>query len=163
MRLALYAVGLMMAAALAVPGTAVASPARDIFFKHGLFGGWAVNCSRPPSPANPYVFYRLIDGEHVQRWVSIAPGDTLEVSTINRAVETSPTELVISWQTGEGGIVNRILLREDRMKVIDSTSSTGQKLYVGGRRVRDKVEAPWFVRCGTGAARAPLPTPAAKA
>jgi hypothetical protein len=163
MRLALYAAGLTMAAALAAPDTAAASPARDIFYKHGLFGGWAVDCSRPPSPINPYVIYRLIDREHVQRWVSIAPGDTLEVSTISSAVEASPTELIISWQTGDGGIVNRILLRENRMKVIDSTRSTGQKLYVGGRRVRDRVEAPWFVRCGTGEARVPLPIPAAKA
>jgi hypothetical protein len=148
MRIALTVAG--VAATLALPAGAAASPATEIFHRHGLFGSWAVDCSRPPSVANPHVVYRVADGDRVERWVSVEPGRIVDLSTIDHAAEPSPTVLVISWQTREGGVTNRILLRDGRIKVLDSTRSSGEKLFVDGRRVHDRAEAPWFGRCGTG-------------
>ena len=148
MRAALFVVGLATAA-LALPATAAAS-ATDIFQKHGLFGTWAVDCARPPSVDNPHVVYRLADGNRVQRQISIEAGKIVELSAIESAAESGPAELIVSWQTSEGGITNRILLRDNRMQVLDSTRSDGQKLVVAGRRVRDDTEAPRFERCSIG-------------
>jgi hypothetical protein len=137
-----------MTAALALPATAAASA--DIFHKLGLFGTWAVDCATPPSPANPHVIYRLIDGNRVQRQISAAPGKIAELSTIDYAAEKSPTEIVMAWQTSQGGLTNRILLGNGWMQVQESTRENGQKLFVRGRRVRDNAEAPRFVRCSAG-------------
>lgn len=162
MRVGLFGAALL-AAALALPRTAAASAA-DIFHRRGLFGIWAVDCVRPPSVANPHVIYQLIDGGHVQRQVSVEPGTIVEVGTIDSAAETGPTELVISWRTSAGGVTNRILVRDGRMRVQDSTRSDGQKLVVGGRRVADKTEVPWFQRCGPGEiAGVPSVSPVARA
>jgi hypothetical protein len=152
MRIAFYSAGL--AATLALPAGAAASPATEIFYRHGLFGSWAVDCSRPPSVANPHVAYRLAEGDRVERRVSVEPGRIVDLSTIDHAAEPSPTVLVIAWQTHQGGIINRILLRDGRMKLLDSTRSSGEKLFVDGRGVRDRAETPWFGRCGTGHAGA---------
>lgn len=147
MRIGLFVVALTTAA-LVLPATVAAGPGVDIFQKHGLFGSWAVDCTRPPSVANPHIVYRPIDGGRVQRQISVELGKILDLSTIDSAVEASPTELIVSWQTGEGGITNRILLGTGRMQVQDSTRSNGQKLVVGGRRVTDNIEVPWYQRCG---------------
>lgn len=150
MRMPLFVVGLATAA-VALPAAATAS-ATDIFQKHGLFGTWAVDCARPPSVTNPHVTYRLVDGDRVQRQVSIEAGTIVDLSTIDSAAEGGPAELIVSWQTAEGGITNRILLRDGRMQVLDSTRSDGQKLVVSGRRTRDNTEAPRFERCSPGQA-----------
>ncbi len=148
MRTALCVVG-WLTVALAMPGMAAASAA-DVFHRLGLFGTWAVHCATPPSIANPYVIYRLSDGNRVQRQISVAPGKIVELSTIAAASEAGQTELIISWQTSQGGITNRILLGNGWMQVQDSTRDNGEKLFVKGRRVRDNAEAPRFVRCATG-------------
>jgi hypothetical protein len=150
MRAALLGVGLM-AAAFSMLATAAAS-AMDLFQKHGLFGTWAVDCTKPPSITNPHVIYRLIEGTLIQRQTSIAVGEILDLSTIDDAAEASPTELMISWQTGEGGITNRILLGDGWMQVLESTRSDGEKLVVKGRQVHDDTDAPRFARCSPGQA-----------
>jgi hypothetical protein len=160
MRIALLVVG-WVAAAVALPVAAAAS-ATDIFHKHGLFGTWAVDCTRPPSIANPHVVYRLIDGNRVQRQTSVEAGRILDLSTIESAAEVGASELIISWQTGEGGITNKIRLGDGWMQVVESTRSNGQRLVVGGRRVRDNSEVPRFTRCRAGqSAGAPVAREAA--
>jgi hypothetical protein len=148
MRAALFGIGLL-AAGLSPPAAAGAS-ATAIFHKHGLFGAWAVDCTRPPDIANPHVVYRLIEGNQIQRQTSVAAGEILDLSTIDDAVEASPTELVVTWQTGEGGITNRIRLGDGWMQVLESTRSDGEKLVVKGRQVHDDTEAPRFARCSSG-------------
>jgi hypothetical protein len=138
----------LASAVLALP--AAAEPAGDLFHKHGLFGTWAVNCAAPSSVLNPHVVYRLVNGDRVQRQISVEPGKIVELSTIDAAAESGPTELIIFWQTEEGGITNRIQLGEGWIRVLESTRSDGEKLVVKGRRVRDDMEAPRFARCSPG-------------
>jgi len=145
MRLASLVLGLL--ASLLLSPAADAASAKDIFEKHGLFGTWASDCTRPMGPRNPYVVYYPFAGDSVRREVFIEPGRPFDVSIPWSAVESAADELIVSWQTGEGGIVNRIRLRPDEMQVIDSTRQNGEKLTVDGRGVRDNTESPRYRRC----------------
>jgi hypothetical protein len=158
MPIALFVLALA-AAALILPQAADAASVKDIFKRHGLFGTWAVDCSRPPSAGNPHVVYRPGGGHRVERLTSIEPGRTFDVSVVDSAAEASPSELIVSWQTGEGGIANRILLQGGRMQVLESTRSNGEKLVVDGRRVRDNAEAPRFEKCRPGGSAGLLVAP----
>jgi hypothetical protein len=145
MRIASLVLGPLAALVLLSPEAGAAS-AKDVFEKRGLFGTWAVDCARPMGPKNPHIVYRpFADG--MRREGFIEPGRPFDVSTPQSAVEVAADELVVVWQTGEGGITNRIRLRPDEMQVIDSTRQNGEKLVVGGRRVRDDRESPRYRRC----------------
>jgi hypothetical protein len=146
MRLASLALGLL--APLFLSPAADAASAKDIFDKHGLFGTWAQDCSRPMGMQNPYVVYSPYARDGVRREVFIEPSRPFDVSIPESAVESAPDELIVMWQTSEGGIINRIRLRPDEMQVIDSTRQNGEKLTVNGRTVRDNTEAPRYRRCG---------------
>jgi hypothetical protein len=146
MRLAALSVGLLAALLLLSPAARAAS-AKDIFERRGLFGTWAQDCTRPMGIQNPYVVYRPYAGDSVRREVFIEPSRPFDVSMPESAVESAADELIVMWQTGEGGIVNRIRLRPDEMQVIDSTRQNGEKLTVDGRSVRDNAEAPRYRRC----------------
>jgi hypothetical protein len=138
----------LFAALLFLSPVASAESAKAIFEKHGLFGTWAADCTRPVGSTNPYVVYRPVAGGSVRREVFIEPDRPFDVSTPQSAVESADDELIVIWQTGEGGIANRIRLRPDEMQVIDSTRQNGEKLTVGGRRVRDNTATPRYRRCG---------------
>jgi hypothetical protein len=138
----------LFAALLFLSPAASAGSAKDIFEKHDLFGTWAVDCTRPMGATNPYVVYRPFAGNSVRREVFIEPGRPFDVSMPESAAESAADELIVVWQTGEGGIANRIRLRPDEMQVIDSTRQNGEKLTVDGRRVRDNTETPRYRRCG---------------
>jgi hypothetical protein len=147
MRLASLVLGLLVALPLLSPAAGAAS-AKDIFEKHGLFGTWAPDCRRPMGIQNPYVVYSPYAGDGVRREVFVEPSRPFDVSIPVSAVESAADELIIVWQTGEGGIANRIRLRPDEMQVIDSTRQNGEKLTVNGRAVRDNTESPRYRRCG---------------
>ena len=79
MRAALFVLGSVSAIVLFSTAAGAAS-ARAIFEKHGLFGTWAADCTRPASAANPHVVYRPRDAEGVQRETFIAPDKPFDVS-----------------------------------------------------------------------------------
>jgi len=146
MRAALFVLGSVSAFMLFATAAGAAS-ARAIFEKHGLFGTWAADCTKPASAANPHVVYRPRDAEGVQRETFIAPGKPFDVSVPESVAEAAPDELMIAWMTGEGGIANRIRLLPGEMQVVESTRYNGEKLSVNGRRIRDNAETPRFGRC----------------
>jgi hypothetical protein len=146
MRTRLLVPALLAGLSFLAPVAGAASP-REIFEKHGLFGTWAIDCTRPVGVQNPHLVYHPFPGDGVRREAFIEPGRVFDVSVPQSAVESATDELIIVWQTGEGGITNRIRLRPDEMQVIDSTRHNGEKLTVAGRRVRDNTETPRYRRC----------------
>jgi hypothetical protein len=136
-------------AALLLCSAACAASPQATFARHGLFGTWAVDCTRPVSPANTYVVYRPLGVDSVQKLESIVPGVTSDVGAAEAMVDAATDELLITWRTvQEGRIINRVRLRPGRMQLFESTRDNGEKLSADGRRVRDNSENPWFNKCG---------------
>jgi len=137
-------------AALLLCSAASAAAPQAIFTRHGLFGTWAIDCTKPASPANPFAVYRPLGANLVQKRESIVPGATFDVGVAETMVESARDELVIKWRTvQEGRITNRVRLRSGQMQLFESTRDNGEKLSADGRRLRDNSENPWFNRCGT--------------
>ena len=124
-----------------------AASVQDIVDRHGLAGTWAPNCTKPVSRENPHVVYRLIDAGRLQRETMIEPGKTFDRSVAVSVVESSPAELIMAWNTSEGGITNRVSVQPGQMQVMDSTRSSGEKITVDGQRTRDNSESPRYMRC----------------
>jgi hypothetical protein len=146
MRGALFVLGFVCAVLLLSAPAGAASP-KAVFEKRGLFGTWAIDCTKPASAGNPHAVYRPLPNG-MQRETYTAPGRPFDVSFPESIVESAPDELIIAWNTGEGRITNRIRLQPDQMRIMDSTRQSGEKLSVDGRRVRGNAENPWFKRCG---------------
>jgi hypothetical protein len=129
---------------------------QDIVDRHGLAGTWARDCTKPVSRQNPHIVYGLIDAGRLQRETMIEPGKNFDVSVAVSVVESSPGELIMVWETGEGGITNRVIVQPGQMQVMDSTRASGEKITVNGRRTRDNTESPRYKRCRTAAPQAKL-------
>lgn len=139
-------IALVTAMLLAPPGARAAS-VESIVEKYGLTGNWAPDCTKPASPQNPHLVYRLLDPDRLQRETRIASDKIFDVSVVLSIVEIVPGELRMAWKTGEGGITNRVRAHPGQMQVQDSTRDNGEKLTVNGRRVRDNAEALRYNKC----------------
>lgn len=152
MRAAVFVLGSVSAFLSFSAAAGEASP-RAIFAKHGLFGTWAIDCTKPAGTGNPHAVYRPLLSEGVQRETFVLSSRPFDVSVAESVAELAQDELIITWSTREGRTTNRIHLQPDRMRIVDSTRQTGEKLSVNGRRVRDNAENPWFKRCNAAIGR----------
>jgi len=80
-----------------------AASVSEILEKHGLLGIWSADCTKPLSKQNRYAVYRALDSDHVQREVKSDPTTAGVLSIADRASESGPNEVNISWVDGAGG------------------------------------------------------------
>jgi hypothetical protein len=52
---------------------AQAASARTVFEQYGLLGTFAVNCARPVSPGNHYMYFRPLDEHRVHVELMVGP------------------------------------------------------------------------------------------
>ncbi len=129
---------LAFALALAVMPVAVqaASDAEE-FKRAGMFGEWAEDCSRPPSPANPhYLTQGATDGSVVDSgWVK--DDQRLEyVSEYRRPATYAPVRAIV-------------VIEGNRRRVMEATNLNGEVLIRQGK-LKDGRATPWFQRCVPG-------------
>ena len=87
--------------AFAAPAAKAAS-VKELFERYGLIGTWAFDCSQPASEQNPYIFYRLLDADHVARDTMNSPTNRINVSVADFLIESNPNEVVIGVKTERG-------------------------------------------------------------
>ena len=78
---------------------------KAIFEKYNLFGTFAWDCGKPPSPENNWYYVtRLIDADRVQREFMTGPTTRQWVAVFDKATELKPNEIMISGRiTGRLG------------------------------------------------------------
>src|SRR5207249_4107492 len=103
---------------------------------------------RPMSRENRYAIYRALDADRVQREVKSDPAAQGGLAVADRASETGPNEIVISWTTDRGRTNNTVRLEPNRFRLWHSTRETGENLVVEGIEVDDKEATLWIQKCG---------------
>ena len=137
-------------AALAVTaaGAAQAASVQAMFERYGLIGTWAFDCSQPASEQNPYIFYRVLDPDHVARDTMNSPTNRFNVSVADFLVESNPHEVVIMVKTERWRTNLTVRLERKRMRTFQSTRDSGEKVIVNGRFTERNTETLWYTKCG---------------
>jgi hypothetical protein len=139
--------GLAGAILMMVPAAQAAS-VKEIFEKHGLIGTWSIDCSKPMSRENRYAIYRAIDGDRVQREVKADPETQGQLALADRASETGPNEIVLSWVNDRGRTNNTVRMEPNRFRLWQSANEAGEKFVVDGRETDDNHDTQWVQKCG---------------
>ena len=133
---------------LAAPAVQAAS-VQAMFERYGLIGTWAFDCSQPASQQNPYIFYRVIDADHVARDTMNSPTNRVNASIADFLIESNPNEVVIVVKTERGSTNLTVRLERKRMRTFQSTRDTGEKVIVNGRFNGRDTETLWYSKCGS--------------
>jgi hypothetical protein len=128
---------------------AQAASLQALFERYGMVGTWAFNCSQPASEQNPYIFYRVVDPEHVARDTQNSPTNRINVSVAEFLVESNPNEVVIVVKTEQGRTNLTVRLDRKRMRTFQSTRDSGEKVIVNGRFTANDAETLWYSKCGS--------------
>ncbi len=103
---------IVLAAAIAVPVTAKAGSADDLFSQFGLFGTWAIDCGAAASPANPHVIITTPSAGLVLERHDLGPNYPANRYSVLAAKWISATELSVEVIFQPGSAV------EERQKLV---------------------------------------------
>jgi hypothetical protein len=145
---ALRLVSGVVAAFFAGAGAHAAS-LQQLFERYGLIGTWAFDCKQPASEQNPYIFYRVLDSEHVARDTMNSPTNRINASVAEFLVESNPNEVVIVVKTEQGTTNLTVRMERKRMRTFQSTRDSGEKVIVNGRFTARDAETLWYSKCGS--------------
>jgi hypothetical protein len=136
-------------ATLAVCATASAQAASvpELFEKHGLIGAWAIDCGTESSAQNPYVVYRALGADHVQRDTMASAATRTDASLIDRAAEAGPGRLSMTMTSQQRRMDLVVMIDGKRMRTVEITNEKGDKLVADGRLAGSGIELPWVNRC----------------
>jgi hypothetical protein len=137
-------------ALLAIVG-AHAQPATTVVDDFGLVGKWAIECSRPPSPANEHALYAVTPSGLVWVMNDFGPDYDGMVYHVVRAERVSPDKLALRQVlTSDENVVLDIVMVKDseRIRVWSSRTPDGNTLVRDGMMpsVKDQVTR-WASRC----------------
>jgi hypothetical protein len=128
---------------------AEAASVQALFERYGMVGTWAFNCAQPASEQNPYIYYRVVDPEHVARDTQNNPANRTNASVAEFLVESNPNEVVIVVKTERGRTNLTVRLERKRMRTFQSTRDSGEKVIVNGHFTVNDVETLWYSKCGS--------------
>ena len=132
-----------------------AASVEELFQQFGLFGTWATDCNKPPTPANPHVSITTPSAGLVLEEHNLGPDFAINRYSVLSAERTSPTSLFVDVIFQPGTEV------EDRQKlgftVRNNTRRTVFNQTSGGTvRVKDGIalahgtKTPLLQRCEAG-------------
>jgi hypothetical protein len=127
--------------------SAHAATVQEVFKKFDLLGNWALDCSKPASPQNPYITHRAF-GDRVQRGPMTDPASQPAMFVVDQAAEGKPNEVAFSFLMDAKNHANLVVRVEGkRMRTMERTHDNGEKPISDGRQTADGRETPWFNKC----------------
>lgn len=127
--------------------SAHAASVSELFETHGLIGAWAIDCGTESSAQNPYVVYRVLGADHVQRDTMAGAATRTDASLIDRAAEAGPGRLSMTMTSQQRRMDLVVTVDGKRMRTVEMTNEKGDKLVAEGRLAGSGVELPWVNRC----------------
>ncbi|MGC2827267.1 MAG: hypothetical protein WA322_24075 [Pseudolabrys sp.] len=127
----------------------------EMFQQFGLFGTWATDCNKPPTPGNPHVNITMPSAGLVLEDHNLGPNFAVNRYSVLSAERTSPTSLSVDVIFQPGTEV------EDRQKLIFSVRNNTRRTIFnqtsgGAVRVKDGIalahgtKTPLLQRCEAG-------------
>ena len=139
----------------AISATADAASVEELFEQFGLFGTWATDCNKPPTPGNPHVSITTPSAGLVLEDHNLGPDFAVNRYSVLSAERTSPTSLSVDVIFQPGTEL------EDRQKLIFSVRNNTRRTIFnqtsgGAVRVKDGIalahstKTPLLQRCEAG-------------
>ncbi len=141
------------AAFLSIAMPAVAGPDSDTVGKFGLFGTWAVDCSKPPSDDNTYEEYTPSQTGYPTRTWYRKPGDRYAPARsfeMRNVRITAPSRLAyLDVRKADGDLTNVVVaMVDDRHRSHEAVDPKDGKVYIkDGKLVASGKATELFQKC----------------
>ncbi len=138
---------LALASLLLMPAVAEAGTDSDALLQFGLIGNWALDCQKPPSPANPFInFTPSTAGQPTRQVITGKPEyDSLVPLTDVRMLDTS--HLRLSYPQGGVTVTVTLLKEPRRIRPYEAVASNGVVSVSGGNVKATGQPTTWLLKC----------------
>ena len=134
-------------ALLFLPAIAHAGKDSDALVQFGLIGSWALDCRKPPSPANPFVtFTPSTAGEPTRQIVTGKPQYDSLVPLSDVAL-LDATHLRLSYPQGPVTVTVTLAKEPRRIRPYEAVESNGMVSVSGGMAKGTGLPTKWLLKC----------------
>ena len=138
---------LVLALVLALPSVSLAGKDSDALVQFGLIGNWAFDCTKPPSPGNPFMnFTASAAGQPTRQIVTGMPRYDSLVA-IKDAALLDPDHLRLSYPQGSVTVTVTLLKEQRRIRPYEASASDGTVSVSGGIAKAIGQPTRWLVKC----------------
>jgi hypothetical protein len=132
-----------------------AASVEELFQQFGLFGTWATDCNKPPSPANPHVSITTPSAGLVLEDHNLGPDFVINRYSVLSAERTSPTSLSVDVIFQPGTEVEdrqklAFTVRNNTRRTIFNQTSGGTVRVKDGIALAHGTKTPLLQRCEAG-------------
>jgi hypothetical protein len=141
-----------IAAALLITQPAHAAPAQAppsaIFQQFGLQGTWSLDCSRGPTPDNPYVTWEVTPAGTVAHAITFNGESASQADTVSDAAIIDDNLISFTLDTASGvGFIVTVERAGGKMRTVRSVSTSGIVYYDNGRNLTSGRDSVFYERC----------------
>jgi hypothetical protein len=123
-------------------------PPRQLFRQLKLLGTYAVNCSNPVGPRNPYLHFRELGTANVQVELMVGPKKRQFAYVIDRARISGPTEVSVSMTDQRARLHVVYHVEDGSIRIMESMREPSDYIISEGQAVASGNETQWFKGCG---------------
>jgi hypothetical protein len=130
-----------------LPTASQAGKDSDELLQFGLVGSWALDCTKPPSPANPFVNFTPSTAGQPTRQVITGKPQFDSLVPLSDAQMLDATYLRVSYPQGRVTITVTLLKDQRRIRPYEAVASDGTVSVSGGNVKATGQPTSWLLKC----------------
>ena len=136
-----------LASLLLVPAVAEAGTDSDALLQFGLIGNWALDCQKPPSPANPFINFTPSNAGQPTRQVITGKPEYDSLVPLNGVAMLDGSHLRLSYPQGGVTVTVTLLKEQRRIRPYEAVASNGVVSVSGGNIKATGQPTTWLLKC----------------
>jgi hypothetical protein len=138
---------LALASLLLLPAESRAGTDSDALLQFGLIGNWALDCQKPPSPANPFVNFTPSTAGRPTRQIITGKPEYDSLVPQSDVAMLDATHLRLTYPQGGVTVTVTLLKQQRRIRPYEAAASNGVVSVSGGNVKATGLPTTWLLKC----------------
>jgi hypothetical protein len=138
---------LALASLLLMPAESQARTDSDALLQFGLIGNWALDCQKPPSPANPFVNFTPSTAGQPTRQIITGRPEYDSLVPLSDVAMLDATHLRLSYPQGGVTVTVTLFKQQRRIRPYEAMASNGVVSVSGGNVKATGQPTTWLLKC----------------
>jgi len=138
---------LALAWLLLMPSVSQAGADSDALLQFGLIGNWALDCQKPPSPANAFVTFTPSTAGEPTRQIVTGKPEYDSLVPLSDVAMLDATHLRLTYRQGRVMVTVILLKEQRRIRPYEAVASNGMVSVSQGNVKASGLPTNWLTKC----------------
>lgn len=130
-----------------IPAVSQAGKDSDALVQFGLIGNWALDCQKPPSPANPFMTFTPSSAGEPTRQIITGKPEYDSLVPLTDIAMLDGTHLRLTYPQGGVRVTVTLVKEPRRIRPYEAVASNGMVSVSGGNVKATGQPTKWLLKC----------------